>query len=82
MRKFLKIIGIVVLIILLLLVAVPFVFQGKILKIAKEQLNSSLNAHADFEKMSLSLIRSFLMYQWALKISISSGSMTLKVTLW
>lgn len=59
MRKFLKITGIVVLIILLLLVAVPFVFQGKILKIAKEQLNSSLNAHADFEKMSLSLIRSF-----------------------
>jgi hypothetical protein len=59
MRKFLKITGIIVLVILSLLVAVPFVFQGKILKIAKEQLNSSLNAHADFEKMSLSLIRSF-----------------------
>jgi hypothetical protein len=59
MKKFLKITGIIVLILITLIIAVPFVFQGKIMKIAKEQINNNLNAKADFEKLSLSLFRSF-----------------------
>jgi hypothetical protein len=59
MKKFLKITGIVILILLLLIIAVPFVFQGKIMKIAKEQINNNLNAKADFEKLSLSMLRTF-----------------------
>jgi hypothetical protein len=59
MRKFLKITGIAILVILLLIFALPFLFQGKVMKIAKEQINSSLNAKADFDKLSLSLFRSF-----------------------
>ncbi len=59
MKKTLKITGIALLILVLLVVSVPFLFKGKIVKIAKEQINNSLNAKADFEKLSLSLLRSF-----------------------
>ncbi len=59
MKKFLKIAGIVILVLLVLIFALPVLFQGKIMKIAKEQINSNLNAKADFEKLSLSLFRSF-----------------------
>jgi hypothetical protein len=59
MKKFLKITGIIILTLLLIIIAVPFAFQGKIMKIAKEQINNNLNAKADFEKLSLSLFRSF-----------------------
>jgi hypothetical protein len=58
MKKFLKITGIVVLVLLILIVSVPVLFKGKIMKIAKEQVNNNLNAKADFD-LSLSLIRSF-----------------------
>jgi hypothetical protein len=59
MKKFLKITGIVILLLVLLIITVPLVFQGKIMKIAKEQINNNLNAKADFEKISLSIIRNF-----------------------
>jgi hypothetical protein len=59
MKKLLKITGVVILVLLVLIFSVPFLFQGKIMKIAKEQINNNLNAKADFEKLSLSLFRSF-----------------------
>ena len=59
MKKLLKIAGILLLVLILAIFTLPFVFQGKIMKIAKEQINNSLNARADFDKLSLSLFRSF-----------------------
>ena len=59
MKKLLKITGITILVILLLLFAIPVLFQGKIMKIAKEQINNNLNAKADFEKLTLSVFRTF-----------------------
>jgi len=59
MKKFLKITGIIVVVLLVLIIVLPFVFQGKIMKIAKEQINNNLNAKADFDKLSLSLIWTF-----------------------
>ncbi len=59
MKKFLKITGIVILVLLVLIVSVPVLFKGKIMKVAKDEMNSTLNAKADFEKLSVSLIRSF-----------------------
>ncbi len=59
MKKFLKVTAIVILVILVLLFVLPFAFRGKIIKIAKEQINSSLNARADFSNLSLSLFRHF-----------------------
>jgi uncharacterized protein involved in outer membrane biogenesis len=59
MKKTLKVFGILILVLLLLIISVPFVFKGKITKIAKEQINNNLNAKADFKKLTLSLFRSF-----------------------
>ncbi len=59
MKKFIKITGIVILAFLILLIALPFVFQGKIIRLVKDQINNNLNAKADFDKLSLSLFRSF-----------------------
>ncbi len=59
MKKLLKIAGITILVLLVLILSVPVLFQGKIMKIAKEQLNSNLNAKADFDKLSLSLFKTF-----------------------
>jgi hypothetical protein len=59
MKKFLKIFGIVVLVFVLLLAVLPIAFKGKIIKIAKEQINNNINAKADFDKLTLSFIRSF-----------------------
>ena len=59
MRKALKIIGITVLVIILLLVAVPFIFKGKIKDMVKQSINQNLNANVEFSDVSLSFIRSF-----------------------
>ncbi len=59
MKKFLKIFAIFILVILVLLFVLPFAFRGKIIRIAKDQMNSSLNARADFDNLSISLFRHF-----------------------
>jgi hypothetical protein len=59
MKKFLKVAGIVILILFVIILSIPFLFQGKITKIAKEEINNNLNARADFKKISLSLFHSF-----------------------
>ncbi len=59
MKKFIKIVSIIILCFLVVILVLPFAFQGKILKMAKDQINSSLNAKADFDKLSLSFLRYF-----------------------
>jgi hypothetical protein len=59
MKRILKITGIVLLVILLLLVILPFAFKGKILDVAKNELNKNLNAQVDFEHLGLNFFRSF-----------------------
>ncbi|GGG33577.1 AsmA family protein [Bizionia arctica] len=59
MKKILKITGITLLTILLLLIAIPYVFQSKIKEIVKRTINDNLNAHVEFSDVSLSFIRSF-----------------------
>ncbi|MBN2274189.1 MAG: hypothetical protein JXR41_06800 [Bacteroidales bacterium] len=59
MKKFLKILAIIIAVLIMLIFVVPFAFQGKIVKIAKEQINKSINAKVDFNKLQLSLIKSF-----------------------
>ncbi|WP_040281275.1 AsmA family protein [Psychroserpens damuponensis] len=59
MKKAFKIIGITFLIILALLVAIPFAFQGKIKDMVKNLMNENLNANVEFSDVSLSFIRSF-----------------------
>lgn len=59
MKKALKIIGITLLIIIALLVAIPFAFQGQIKDIVKSFINQNLNAKVEFSDVNLSFIRSF-----------------------
>ncbi|MEO8085438.1 MAG: AsmA-like C-terminal region-containing protein [Bacteroidota bacterium] len=59
MKKFLKWFGIVFLLLLILIIALPFMFKGKIVTMIKEETNKSLNAKVDFGDVSLSLIKNF-----------------------
>ncbi|GHT76504.1 membrane protein [Bacteroidia bacterium] len=59
MKKILKITGIAIAVILLLLFVLPFAFKGKILEVAKTELNKNLNAKVDFDRLGLNFFRSF-----------------------
>src|SRR6187402_3201451 len=58
-RRILKWTGISLLLIIILLIAAPFIFKDKIVAIVKEQANNNLNAKVDFGDFDLSLISSF-----------------------
>ena len=58
-KKILKIIGIIILLFIAVLVAVPFVLESKIDKIVQNYADENLNADLSFDDVSLSLIRSF-----------------------
>ena len=59
MKKALKIIGITLLIIIALLIAIPFAFQGQIKDMVKRFINENVNAKVEFSDVSLSLLKSF-----------------------
>ena len=59
MKKGLKIAAIVVGVIIILMILIPFAFQGKIADIVKSEGNKMLNAQFDFKKLNISLFRNF-----------------------
>ncbi|WP_100613303.1 AsmA-like C-terminal region-containing protein [Confluentibacter citreus] len=59
MKKALKITGITLLVVIILLIAAPFLFQSQIQNMVKKFINQNLNAHVEFNDVSLSFIRSF-----------------------
>lgn len=60
MKKFLKITGISLLVLLVLLFTLPFLFKGKIIQMARQEANKSLNAKLDFsDDIGISIFRSF-----------------------
>jgi len=59
LKKLIKIFGISLLVILLLLIATPFLFQDKIKESVKTFLNDSVDAQVNFETVNLSLLSSF-----------------------
>lgn len=58
-KKTLKIAGITLGVILLLLLILPFAFQGKLAKLVKEEGNNMLYAQFDFRTLNISLLRNF-----------------------
>ena len=58
-RNVLIIIGSTVLVIFLALVLTPIIFKGKILTIAKTELNKMLDARVEFSDLTLSFIKNF-----------------------
>lgn len=59
MKKALKILGIVLGLIIVFLVAAPFLFKGTLEKIVKRTINENINATVAWEDLDLSLLRSF-----------------------
>ena len=59
MKKALKIFGISILVLLIVLIATPFLFKGKIENLVKDSINKQLNATVSWSQLDLSLIRSF-----------------------
>ena len=59
MKKVLKIAGITLGVLLILILVLPFTFQGKIEKLVKQEGNKMLNAQFDFSALDISLIRNF-----------------------
>ena len=59
MKKGIKITGIVLGVLIILMIALPFIFKDRIVKIVKEEINNSLNAKVDFDGFGLTLFRSF-----------------------
>lgn len=59
MKKFLRITGLVLLVLLLFVFLAPMLFKGKIISVVKTQMNSSLHAKVDFTDVDVSFIRSF-----------------------
>jgi len=59
MKLILKILGILVVVIILAIVAIPYFFRDQIIQKIKEEINKNVNAQVDFTDFSLSLFRSF-----------------------
>jgi hypothetical protein len=59
MKKVFKIIGIIILIFVVILAAIPFVLESKIDAIVQAYANENINAKVEFDDVSLSLISSF-----------------------
>jgi uncharacterized protein involved in outer membrane biogenesis len=58
-KKTLKITGITLLVLIIIAIAVPFLFKGKITRLVKEQINKHIAAKVDFSDVDLSLFRNF-----------------------
>lgn len=59
MKKFVKIVAIVVAVFLVVAIVAPMVLRGKIAEIVKREANDMLDARLDFEKLDISLLRHF-----------------------
>src|SRR5574343_706982 len=60
MKKFLKISGIVLLVLILALIAAPFLFKGKIIELARTEANKNLNATVNFsDDIGINIFSSF-----------------------
>lgn len=59
MKKFLKILGIFLIVLVIALIAAPFLFKDSIEKIVKQTINDNVNATVAWESLDLSLIKSF-----------------------
>lgn len=59
MKRILKIIGSIFLVLLLLLVASPFLFKGKLEDLLKKTINENLNAQVSWASLDISLLKNF-----------------------
>ncbi|MBE0662808.1 MAG: AsmA family protein [Bacteroidales bacterium] len=74
MKKLIKVLAITLVVIFALIIALPFIFQGKIIRMVKAEINKSINARVDFGSASLSLIRSFPDFSLKLNKLVITGN--------
>jgi uncharacterized protein involved in outer membrane biogenesis len=68
MKKFFKVLAIVVVLLLAVIIALPFMFKGKIVELVKAEANKQLTATVDFDNdVSLSLFKNFPQFTIKLK---------------
>ena len=71
MKKAFKIIGIVFLVLIVGLIAAPFLFKDKLIELVKEEANKNLNAKVDFGAFDLTIIKSFPNFTFSIdKVSV------------
>ncbi len=58
-KRILKWTGITFLLLIILIIAAPFIFKDKIIALVKEEANKNLNAKVDFGEFDLTLISTF-----------------------
>ena len=58
-KRILKWTGISFLVLLILVIAAPFIFKDKLVQLVKDEANKSLNAKVDFGDFDLTLFSSF-----------------------
>ncbi len=58
-KKILKVLFIVLILLIGLLFATPYLFKGKIVAKVKKEINSKLNANVDFDDVNISFFRNF-----------------------
>ncbi len=66
-RRILKWSGITFLLLLIVAVAMPFLFKDKIIEIAKKEINNNLNADVTFGEFDLSLLSSFPDFRFSIE---------------
>lgn len=59
MKKALKIVGFAILVIIILLVSAPFVFESQLKDLLRKTINNNVNAQVAFADVDLSMFRSF-----------------------
>ena len=67
MKKIFKALGILIVVVIVLLVALPFLFKGKIAEMIQEQMDDQLNAKVELADLDLSLISTFPDFKLELK---------------
>lgn len=59
LKRILKITGVSFLIVLILVIALPFIFKDKILQLVKDEINNNLNAKVDFKDYKIGIFKTF-----------------------
>lgn len=59
MKKAFKIIGIVLVLIIIALIAIPYFYKEEIEQYIKDDINRNLNAVVDYQEVSISLLKDF-----------------------
>ena len=72
-KKILKWLGILLLLLIIFIIAAPFIFKGKIISFVKEEVNKTLNAKVDFGDFDLTLLSSFPNFSLSIdKVSVAN----------